>query len=241
MEQKTAGVRFLGMNLSKSIDMNNPQDLQELKNELVDLFEHIQKIRREIASIRTPASDNDRFMEMTDELDAIVVATERATDSIMENVEEIDEIAMGLQEKVSDDAKEDVMKISEKTAEVIVACSFQDITGQRVTKVVKSLKYIEERVNSLISFWGKDALADSNVVEEEVKDEYQQYLNGPQLEGEGVSQDEVDLMLAGGEVAPKEKKKRIANFDVAESEAEPEEDADSGAAMGQDDIDSLFG
>jgi chemotaxis protein CheZ len=38
------------------------------------------------------------------------------------------------------------------------ACSFQDITGQRITKVVRSLTYVETRVNKLIEAWGRSEL-----------------------------------------------------------------------------------
>ena len=37
---------------------------------------------------------------------------------------------------------------------MLTACSFQDITGQRTTKVVSTLHYIEQRVNSMVGIWG---------------------------------------------------------------------------------------
>ena len=49
-------------------------------------------------------------------------------------------------------------QISQNGADVFEACSFQDITGQRITKVVKSVTYVEDRVNALIEFWGKDEI-----------------------------------------------------------------------------------
>ncbi len=42
---------------------------------------------------------------------------------------------------------------------VFEACAFQDITGQRGSKVVKSVTYVEERVNALVDIWSKDKLA----------------------------------------------------------------------------------
>ena len=67
------------------------QEVEVLKRELVGLFDHIQKIRREIAAIRRPGERGDRFDQMSDELDAIVEHTEAATNTIMENVEAIGE------------------------------------------------------------------------------------------------------------------------------------------------------
>ena len=51
-------------------------------------------------------------------------------------------------------ANETLDRIDEKIQSVFEACAFQDITGQRVTKVVRLIKYVEERVNALIAIWG---------------------------------------------------------------------------------------
>ena len=56
-------------------------------------------------------------------------------------------------------------KVPELTGATLESCSFQDITGQRISKVVKSL-HIEERVNSLINMWGSDTLAEADLDEE---------------------------------------------------------------------------
>ncbi len=49
-------------------------------------------------------------------------------------------------------------KIAETDMAVFEAWSFQDIAGQRVSKVVKSVSYVEERIDALIGIWGKDEL-----------------------------------------------------------------------------------
>ena len=40
--------------------------------------------------------------------------------------------------------------------EIFTACSFQDLTGQRTTKVINVLRYIEQRIGSMIAIWGED-------------------------------------------------------------------------------------
>ena len=83
---------------------------------------------------------------------------------------------------------------------VYEACGFQDITGQRISKVVAALQHIECKVGSILDAFG-DRIdrgtappkpAPKNGTER--PDEH--LLNGPQLPSEGVSQDDVDALLA---------------------------------------------
>lgn len=180
-------------------------DADVLKKELVGLFNHIQRIRREIAAIRRPgaASGEDHFMQMSDELDAIVEATEQATNSIMENVEQMEDLLNDLRALQTDPAAVAILdQIPEKTSAIFEACAFQDITGQRITKVVNSLQFVETRVNALVSMWGANELTKVGPQKTEEQDEYKRYLNGPQLSGQGVSQADVDAMLFGAAPAP---------------------------------------
>jgi chemotaxis protein CheZ len=50
-------------------------------------------------------------------------------------------------------------KIADNGDNVFQACAFQDITAQRVSKIVKSVIYVEERVQNLVDIWGKDELS----------------------------------------------------------------------------------
>ncbi len=78
---------------------------------------------------------------------------------------------------------------------VFEACSFQDITGQRVSKVVKSVTYVEERINALIKIWGKAELEKVDVEPEREKTADEKLMHGPQLAGEGISQDEIGKLF----------------------------------------------
>ena len=82
-------------------------------------------------------------------------------------------------------------EIGKKSSDVYEACFFQDITTQHFSQVLKSITYIEERVNSLIDFWGHVKVDTTKIAAEE-KTEDKKLLNGPQLEGQGLSQDDID-------------------------------------------------
>ena len=66
-----------------------------LVSEVVTLFSSMQQFRRELASIRHPEQSEDRFDTVSEQLDAIVAATEDATNKILGAIEEIGE-ASGL-------------------------------------------------------------------------------------------------------------------------------------------------
>src|SRR5690606_21751313 len=79
------------------------------------------------------------------------------------------------------------------------ASSLQDITGQRVTQVVRVLKHIEEKLGQLAV-----AVGDSSQPQEKeiARDETgepinpKDLLNGPSLEGVANNQDDIDALLA---------------------------------------------
>jgi len=104
----------------------------ELYTELEALARYIHEAKADIAALR-PDEVKDEFLPTaTDELDVIVAATEKATHSIMDATEIIENTMMEVQGEVAD-------KLMEATTQIYEACGFQDITGQRITKVCKAL------------------------------------------------------------------------------------------------------
>lgn len=176
--------------------VDGQDEAEALKHELIGLFHYIRRVRQEIAAIYRPADDDNQFDSMADQLDAIVGTTEEATNTIMEAMENNNEIVAKLREGITDaDHLAGLDEIAQNGAAVFEACSFQDITGQRVSKVVKSVSYVEERINALIEIWGKDELESVDVKPEREKTADEQLMHGPQLAGEGISQDEIDKLF----------------------------------------------
>jgi len=105
------------------------QTVDVLRLELQEMSASIQQTRSEIAAIKPTDGGNNRIMSATGELDAIVTATERTTSEILAAAERTQEIAEKLKEQ---GANEDLCDELEAHATAIfMACSFQDITGQR--------------------------------------------------------------------------------------------------------------
>ncbi|NKB49980.1 MAG: hypothetical protein GKS02_11550 [Alphaproteobacteria bacterium] len=170
--------------------------MQRLKQELDGLSRYILRVRQEVAAIDRPAEQTDDFESMGDQMVAVVKATESATESIMEAMESNSEIVAQLREKMEDPEQLALLdKITENAGNVFEACSFQDITGQRVGRVAKSITFVEERVETLKNLLGEQETDDVEVEAGEEVSEEDALLNGPQLEGDGLSQDDIDSLF----------------------------------------------
>lgn len=174
-------------------DKKDDAHIRILREELREMSAYIHQTRREIAALRPSDGGSNRIMAATGELDAIVSATERATSEILNGVERINELSL----KLPKDG--DVGKIAEEiqaqVTEVLTACSFQDITGQRTTKVVNTLRYLEQRVNSMIEIWGVEGVTPAAPPPEpEDRRPDAHLLNGPATDG-GPSQADVDALF----------------------------------------------
>ena len=176
--------------------MVNPQD--QLKQELGALFRYMERVRQEIAAIDRPADQDHGFESMGEQMDAIVEATEAATNTIMAAMESTEETNKMLRQRISDPAQVMLLdQITTNVNKVFEACAFQDITGQRVNRVAKSITYVEERVNALINLFGAEEMAGVEVVvpPDQEKSTDDKLISGPQSEGQGLSQDDIDNLF----------------------------------------------
>ncbi len=100
-----------------------------------------------------------------------------------------------MRERIRDDTAAGLLaRLDVKVGAIFEACTFQDITGQRISKIARSMKYVDERVGAIAALWGAASLAEVAVPEQET-DPNQALLDGPALEGEGTSQDDIDKLF----------------------------------------------
>lgn len=166
-----------------SIDRDSAES-EKLHSELSKLSSYIENMRSELAQLRSIEISHNHIPTATDELDAVIGETAKATGTIMDACEKI--------EKLAADAPKGG-EIATVVTEIYEACSFQDITGQRINKVVKTLKHIETKVSEIIAAFGHQPAGASATP---AKKEDGGLLNGPQLKGPATSQEEIDKLLA---------------------------------------------
>jgi len=164
-------------------DLNGTQTT--LLAEVEELGRTIAAAKADIAALRVDDITGNHIPTATDELDAIVAHTAAATDQILEVCETLDEVGAKLRGKAK-------AQLQDATTRIYEACSFQDITGQRITKVVVALKTIEQKVAMLIYTFGDDP----DAMPPEPTDGEAALLNGPQLPAAAMDQSDIDRLLA---------------------------------------------
>jgi chemotaxis regulatin CheY-phosphate phosphatase CheZ len=222
VDEYHAGLRSIRQWIEQS-QVKSAEDvhLDVLRRELIEMASSIRKAKTEISAMK-PADESGgpgstrRINLATEELDAIVHATERATSDILNGAERIMELAQKVKkvEGLSDEADQ----LDIEATNILMACGFQDITGQRISKVVSTLRYLEERVDAMIRIWGIEG-ATGDQVDTDVRDTRPDahLMNGPALSG-GVDQNEVDNLLAGG-FNPPPKESAVDDWAAAAAEA----------------------
>ncbi len=160
---------------------------QKLLAEVEDLGRTIANAKAEIAALSVDDITACDIPFATDELDAIVAHTASATNAILESCETLDAVASEL-----DGAG--AARLQDATTRIYEACGFQDITGQRITKVVTTLKAIEQKVAQIVATFG--ARANSRPRGPAAPGGAAALLNGPQLSTAAMDQSDIDQLLA---------------------------------------------
>jgi len=183
---------------------------EELREGLKQIYTNIEETKQ-IENGLSQEDAQNLFDETSDQLDAILRTTEKASTEIMEIVEKHLDKLPKMQEmcdkiKNGQGCKEYAAVISswlntlnQDLLDVITSLSFQDLTGQRIKKIIQTLSKIEEEVFKLyvasgLSMKVKEKNPDKDF--EEIKQEAEakiSELKGPQ---EKIKQEDVDALLA---------------------------------------------
>lgn len=140
------------------------ETLERLVSALEFIVDHIQITRRELGALGAGGA--------ADELEEVVSETARAANEIMAAAESVEAVAAYTDPKVREALQAAATRIYEASA-------FQDITGQRIAKVVRALQSIESRVATLV----KPEPSEPSL------------LNGPQLGRSAATQSEIDSLF----------------------------------------------
>jgi chemotaxis protein CheZ len=179
--------------------------------EIGELGRMLAKVKSDIASIQIDEFSFCHIPAANDELRAIIAQTEAATNEILDACETMEPIASRLDVAAA-------AQVQAATTRIFEACGFQDIIGQRINKVMSTLKTIDLKVERIIGTFGvlpkPDADPDgpghesvsqgvspgvspgaSHGVPAVLSDEH--LMNGPQLPDLAMAQQDIDRMLSG--------------------------------------------
>lgn len=165
-----------------------------------EIQEAITATRQEIGALRAKGVTDPASNRAADELDAVVSDTETATETILAAAEEIDTLIQTImsQSDTASASASAAAEIQENVIKIFEACNFQDISGQRISKVVGLLQFIEARLRRMEEVWQFCAESDENAPADvggsRIDD--RDLLNGPALATDNpVSQDEIDSLF----------------------------------------------
>ncbi len=166
---------------------------REVYLHIAELAETIAKLKKEIADSRPDHVKSAHLPGAKEELDAIVEATATATNAIMTTCEDMGTLAQTLETEKQD-------KLNALVTQIFEACTFQDITGQRIRKVFSVLVEIEGKIDSIMATLDDTVgplrmTGDYEEVQARVDDE-KSLLHGPQMADKAISQEEIDKLLA---------------------------------------------
>jgi chemotaxis protein CheZ len=175
------------------------EQCEKLKVELDLIYDAINRTKREIAVLHGKSFNGDEMAKVNGELGAVVGGTEQATQQILEATEAIDQAASALSKVTSADQQRILSEeIQERVVSIFEACNFQDLTGQRINKVMTTMKFIENHITVMMDIWGGvDAIKAHATAFVDAREGDTKLLNGPKSEGDAghASQDDIDALF----------------------------------------------
>jgi chemotaxis protein CheZ len=154
-------------------------------DEVVQLAEQVERLRQHIvAALPDDAEANDALAHIKE----AATVLDDVADRIMSAADEM---------KAAVPATADHAEaVNQAYLRLIEACSFHDLTCQRLTKVRRTLETVTDGLGKIRPFVSAGAdVPPAPVLVAEPIDADAALLNGPALENEGMSQEEIDKLL----------------------------------------------
>jgi chemotaxis protein CheZ len=168
-----------------------------VEQELAALHEVIANHRRELSALITEGRDR-RMARAAGELNAAVEGMETATQKILASAEVIDDCVRALTSALTDDYHHGLgQDVQDHVVRIYEACNFQDLAGQRISKVIVTLIMIEERVAAMLERCNNSDSANRPAAPAGSTSNGD-VINGPRLDGASghANQDDIDAMFA---------------------------------------------
>ncbi len=124
---------------AQQIDMND----DTMKQKFSEIFEVLKAI--------SYSGDGSTAANAGVELDAVVDMTEQAANTILDAADRISQDIQKSKDAASEDERKAFLEsVNGHVEEIFMACSFQDITGQRIKQTLENLRMIEDRLGTTL-------------------------------------------------------------------------------------------
>ncbi len=157
-----------------------------------------------VAALKSANPDEDKLLLARQELETVVEATDKAANEIMNQTDEIQTVIDNIRDEISsgNTAKVEVhlSSLEGVATNLLMACEFQDLTGQRINKVSNTIHRLEEQIGDLFLTLGiaeGTGAGGLDVTDSGDERPDRDLLHGPQDEGAGgtISQADIDAMF----------------------------------------------
>lgn len=176
------------------------KDIPEASNQLEGINETLEKSTMKIMDI------NEEQMEIANRqltrLKGLLEQIREKSGTLGEHPQDSARTSNALMEEIVLQQIKAFEKISSLSLKMLEPLSFQDLVGQRIQRIVRLVKTIEERIEDLIISFGvklQKHREEPTLSYEEVSEkaeEMRSELRGPAREGEGLDQQAIDELLA---------------------------------------------
>lgn len=183
------------------IDMNNLDDIIKqfldilsphiVNKEKQDIYHQIELIsakflslKKDISNISNEILDHNFIPNINMELRSVVTQTEKSVTGILDVSDEISELAS----KVTDPQIKTELMI--KATRILELSNFQDLTGQRIQKIIHHLSEIESIMFKMLHALRPEAKLRTKVLSAD-----ELLVNGPQGDDNTPSQDDIDALF----------------------------------------------
>lgn len=139
-----------------SMEINAASQMIDMSEESIGLrFGEIIEVLNAISYREEGDTSHDTGVE----LDAVIQQTEEAANAILDSAEYIsDAINSDIEWNNKEEREKCIKKISSNVEDILLACSFQDLTGQRIHKALSNLQQIEGQLSSILDRLGIDVI-----------------------------------------------------------------------------------
>jgi chemotaxis protein CheZ len=149
----------------------------DIYRELRRIADYLARLKDEIGALQPAELHRVHLPVAGKELAGVVLATEAAANGIMENAESV------ISAEIRDIAAYKAF-VNARMLGMMEACSFQDLTGQRIARVREALDHVEQRIARFAAAIRPADESDSASVEPK-----------PEVNNKRLSQTEIDRMF----------------------------------------------
>lgn len=157
----------------------------------------IARVKAELSKIHYADQGQDPLLTASEELESLKTATAAATDEILGIAEDVLSKVEALRALLPGPAEPLLDGMEHQLGRLFEACGFQDLTGQRSTKVARLLESLDIRVGNALDLMDDVEVPDEIALQMRDTDASGEaaLLNGPQASGDGLRQDDIDSLF----------------------------------------------